>query len=269
MRSYTSRSFDIPLEHDQHACLHDPRDGDVEPIDDEALNPSWADGLVAADDQACSSARQFVQHKAPESFDVGRWPRLLRIQVAASQVGQPSQSQEVIRFKGSDLPRVHCTTPSPVLHVVAHGQVLPLRVDLLGTWTTPVVEAIPRIPTPAITAHLDKPRPDLIRWRLDRDGHRRPPLALWHQVGARIRTRDFLVGCAPAPEPRAYPNPVDDGNHARGTHDFASESHMASVGPWMGRHQGPTSHVPSTSERDSRVPSGTSLAPQDYPHGAG
>jgi hypothetical protein len=117
-------------------------------------------------------------------------------------------------------------------------------------WTSghrgaPVVEAVPGVPTATITAHLDKPRPDLIRWRLDRDGHRRRPLALREQFGARIWTRDFLVGCAPAPQPRAHPKPINDGGHRRRSHDLASECHMASMRSCTGHHQGPmSSHGP-------------------------
>src|SRR5664280_510280 len=265
--SCIGRSFDIPLEHRQHARLHDPGDGDVEPVEDEASKPSWADCLVAADDKTCAPARQFVQQEAPEPFHVGRWPGLLRIEVAAPQVVQPTQSQEAIRFEGSDLPSVHRTTPCPILHVVAEGQVLPLGVDFLGTGPTPVVEAVPGVPAAAIAAHLDKPRPDLIRWRLDRDGHRRPPLALGDQVGAGIRPSDFIIGCAPAPEPRAHPGSMDDWRHDRRTGGLAAECHMASLGTWTGRHQGHGSHMPATSERDCRVPRGTSLAPSDYQNG--
>ncbi len=52
---------------------------DVEPVKDETSEPSWADGLVAADDQTCAPAKQFVQHKAPQSFHVGRWPTWTRL----------------------------------------------------------------------------------------------------------------------------------------------------------------------------------------------
>jgi hypothetical protein len=123
-------------------------------------------------------------------------------------------------------------------------------VDLLGTGPTPVVESVPGVPTAAITAHLDKPRPDLIRGRLDRDGHRRPPLAPGDQVGARIGPSDFIIGCAPAPEPRAQPNSKNDGSRAGRTRDLASECHITSVGPCTGRRKGQTSHVPSRIERD-------------------
>ena len=37
--SCTGRSFDIPFEHGQHPCLHNPDARDVEPIDDEAFKP--------------------------------------------------------------------------------------------------------------------------------------------------------------------------------------------------------------------------------------
>jgi hypothetical protein len=53
------------------------------------------------------------------------------------------------------------------------------------------------VPTPTVPAQLDKPRPDPLGRRLDRDGHRCRPLALGDQLGARIRPRDFLIACAP------------------------------------------------------------------------
>jgi hypothetical protein len=84
--SCMGRSFDVPLEHGQHPCLHNPDARDVEPIDDEAFQPLRAEGLVAADDQACAPVRQLVQQEAPESLHVGRWPWLLQIKGAEQQV---------------------------------------------------------------------------------------------------------------------------------------------------------------------------------------
>jgi hypothetical protein len=116
------------------------------------------------------------------------------------------QSQESILFQFCDLPRVPgAVAARPVLHVVADGEVLPLWVDSVGTWTTGVVEVVPGVPAATIPAHLDKPRPDLIRWCVDCDSHRRAPFAVGDQSGTGIRPGDFLIGCAPAHEPRTDP----------------------------------------------------------------
>src|SRR5664279_791810 len=259
--SCIGRLFDVPLEHYQHARLHYPGDGDVEPVEDEASKPTWTDGLVAANDQTRVPARKLVQQEAPKTFHVGPRPELLRIEGAASQVVQPTQSQEAIRFEGCDLTSVHRTTPCPILHLVAECQVLPLGVDLLGTGPTAVVESVPGVPTAAITAHLDEPRPDLIRWRLNRDGHRRPPLALGDQIGTGIRRSDFIIGCTPAPKPRAHPSSISNCHQGCRTSSLAPERHMASLGPWTGHRQGHTSYVPSISEGACPVPRGTSLVP--------
>jgi hypothetical protein len=117
----------------------------------------------------------------------------------------------------------------PVLHVVADGEDLPLRVDSLGTRATAVVQVVPGIPAPTIPAHLDQPWPDLIRRCVDCDGHRRPPVALGDHLGTGIWPGDFLIGCTPVHEPRAYPRSIYDcccGSHGC---DSASELHTASV----------------------------------------
>ena len=77
-RSWPGRSFDVPFEYGQHAGLHRPDNGDVEPVVSEAFKPSGAEGLVTADDQTRAPTRQFVQQEGPEPFCVGGWPWLLR-----------------------------------------------------------------------------------------------------------------------------------------------------------------------------------------------
>ena len=222
---YLGRSFDIPLEYGQHAGLHRPDYGDIEPVVDGAFKPSRTEGLVTADDKTCAPARQLTQQEAPEPFRVGGWPWLLRVELAASQISQPAQSQEPIRFKRCHLPSVHGASPCPVLHVVTEGEVLPLRVDFCGTWATAVVEAVPGVPTPTVTAHLDQPWPDLIRRRVDRDGHRCRPLAVGDQLGTGIRPGNFFIACAPAHELRAHPACIDDCCRPGHTRDLASECH--------------------------------------------
>ena len=56
------RSFDVALEHGQHSCLHDP---DNREIGGEASKPSRAEGFIAADNETCAPARQFVQQETP------------------------------------------------------------------------------------------------------------------------------------------------------------------------------------------------------------
>jgi hypothetical protein len=86
----------------------------------------------------------------------------------------------------------------PVLDVVADADVLPLRVDRLGTWAAGVVQVVPGVPPPTVPAQLDEPRPDLIRRSVDRDGHRCAPFPVGYQVLTGIRPGDFLIGRAPA-----------------------------------------------------------------------
>jgi hypothetical protein len=99
----------------------------------------------------------------------------------------------------------------------------------LDAWTTGVVEVVPGVPPATISAHLGQPRPDLIRWCVDCDGHRRSSFAIGNQPGAGVRPGDFLIGCAPAHEPRAHPASVDD--CCRGCHgcDPAYQLHTPSV----------------------------------------
>lgn len=133
----------------------------------------------------------------------------------------------------------------PVLHVVAEGDVLPLRVDALSTRATSVVEVVPGVPSPTIPTQLYEPRPDLFWRRVDRDGHRRAPLTVGDQVGTGIRPRNFLIGRAPAHEPRAHPGSIDDGCRCRPGHtcDFASECHTTSIGGSAPPHKRPTSRA--------------------------
>jgi hypothetical protein len=111
---------------------------------------------------------------------------------------------------------------------------LPLRVDSCGTWPTAVIEAVPGVPAPTVTAHLDQPRPNLTRRRVDGNGHRRRPLTVRDQLGTRIRPGDLLIGCAPAPERRTHPRCVNNlgcchsgRDHNRGP---ASNRHTTPVG---------------------------------------
>src|ERR1700680_3425795 len=91
VRSRIGCSLDVPLEHCHHACLHDPDHRDIEPRSDEALDPSRAEGLITADDKTSAPPRQLLELEGPESLDVGGWPCLLWVEVAASQIGQPTQ----------------------------------------------------------------------------------------------------------------------------------------------------------------------------------
>ena len=90
------------------------------------------------------------------------------------------------------------------------GEVLPFRMHSLGAWTTGVVEVVPGVPASTIPAHLDQPRPDPIRWCVDCDGHRRSSFAIGDQPVTGVRPGDFLIGCAPAHEPRAHPPSITD-----------------------------------------------------------
>src|SRR5436190_5202115 len=167
LRSRPGRSFNVPFEYGQHAGLHRPDNRNIEPIVDEPLQPPRAEGLVPADDKTCAPVRQLIQQEGPEPFGVGGRPWLLWVDLAAPQISQPAQSQEPIRFKRCHLPGVHRASPCPVLHVVAEGEVLPFLVDFCGTGPTAVVEAIPGVPPPTVTTHLDQPGPDLIWRRVD------------------------------------------------------------------------------------------------------
>ena len=204
------RLLDVPLEYRQHPGLHGPDERDVKPVVAEAFYPPGADDLVAADHQPGAAVRQLGQQEAPQSLGVRRWPRLLWVKPASPQIGQPVQSQEPVWFQRRHFPGVHRAVPGRILHVVADGKVLPLRVDFPGAWVAAVVQAVPGVPAPAVAAHLDEPRPDLIRRCADGHGHRRRPLAAGDQFGARIRPGDFLIGCAPVHEPGAYPRCIDD-----------------------------------------------------------
>jgi hypothetical protein len=155
------RLFDVPLEYCQHACLHGPDDRDIDPVVGEAFYPLGPGDLVTADHETSAAAGQLFQQEAPQAFGVGRWPWLLWVKSAASQVAQPVQAQVSVRFKRGHFPRVHRAGPCRVLHVVAEGEVLPLRVDLPGTWAAAVVEAVPGVPAPAVPPYLDQPRPRL------------------------------------------------------------------------------------------------------------
>ena len=117
----------------------------------------------------------------------------------------------------------------PVPHEVADGEALPLRVDSSGAWTTRVVEAVPGVPAPTISAHLDQPRPDLFGRRIDGDGHRRPSRSVGDHVGAGIWPGDFLITCAPAHEPRAHKESVDGGCRHGLTRQLPSEGHPTIV----------------------------------------
>jgi hypothetical protein len=79
----------------------------------------------------------------------------------------------------------------------------------------------------------------LIRWRLDRDGHSRAPLAVGDELGTGIRPSDLLIGCAPAPETRAHPRSIDDCCRACRTSGLASDCHETSVGACRGASLGP------------------------------
>ena len=83
MRSCPGRSFDVPFEYGQHARLHRPDNGHVEPVVGEAFKPSRAEGLITADDQTSSPVRQLVQQEGPEPFGVDGWPWLFWVELAA------------------------------------------------------------------------------------------------------------------------------------------------------------------------------------------
>ena len=105
----------------------------------------------------------------------------------------------------------------------------PFRVHPRGARTTLVVEVVPGIPTAAIPAELNEPRPDVLWWRADRDGHRRPPLGVRDEFRTRIRTCHFIVGGAPTPEPRAQECCVADRPEHCGGRDFACHCPMTRV----------------------------------------
>src|SRR5215211_2724739 len=136
------------------------------------------------------------------------------------------QSQESIRFKRCHFPCVPRAVACPVLHMVADGEVLPLGMHPLGAWTTGVVKVVPGVPPSTIPTHLDQPRPDLIRWCVDCDGHRRP---VGYQPGTGVRPGDFLIGCAPAHEPRAHPASITDRCHGGHRRDPNYQLHTANV----------------------------------------
>jgi hypothetical protein len=110
-----------------------------------------------------------------------------------------------------------------------------------GTRPAAVVEAVPGVPAPAVTPHLDQPRPDLIGRRVDGDGHRRRPLAVGDELGTGIRAGDLRIGCAPTHEPRTHPGCVDDSRRASHASDAASNRHRTTVGASAGPRKGPTS----------------------------
>jgi hypothetical protein len=87
LRSCVGPSFDIPLEHGQRTCLHNPDNRDIEPIGVEASKPSRTEGFITADNKARAPARQLVQQETPEAFHLGRWAGLLWIEVAESSTG--------------------------------------------------------------------------------------------------------------------------------------------------------------------------------------
>ena len=117
---------------------------------------------------------------------------------------------------------------------------LPLRVDCSRTWAAGVVEAVPGVPPSTIPAQLDEPRPDLIWRSVDRDGHRRAAFTARDQIGTGIRPGNFLIGRAPAHQPRAYPGSVDDSCRPGDTDDLASRRHTRSLGEVCQALQGTT-----------------------------
>jgi hypothetical protein len=88
----------------------------------------------------------------------------------------------------------------------------------------------PRSTAPTVTAHLGQPRPDLIRRRGDRDGHRGRPLAVGDELGTGIGPGDLLIGCAPAHKPRTHPYCIDQSCRPGYTNDLASNCHATTVG---------------------------------------
>jgi hypothetical protein len=74
--------FDVPFEHRKHACLHNPDGQGVEPIEDEAFEPSGPEGLVSTDYEPRPAAGPLLQQKTPQPFDIGRRAWLPWIEVA-------------------------------------------------------------------------------------------------------------------------------------------------------------------------------------------
>jgi hypothetical protein len=70
------RSFDVPLEHSQHARLHRPHNRDIEPIVDEAFKPSRADG------QAGKGLTGLDEHQVRRWTSWHRWVTLTMLAAA-------------------------------------------------------------------------------------------------------------------------------------------------------------------------------------------
>jgi hypothetical protein len=104
--------------------------------------------LVAADHEASSPISKLFQPEATQTLHVGPWPRLRRIEPAASVGRTAVEATERVGFDDTDAVRIHDVAQRTELQLVTNGDVLPLGVDFLDTTPTTIVEQVPGVPAP-------------------------------------------------------------------------------------------------------------------------
>src|SRR5262245_32016349 len=133
-------------------------------VDDRAER-SWPLAPVPTHDQAGSTVGNLTEQEAPDRVRIRTGPETGVRNRPSTQVERCTQSQKSRRIRGRDLEPL--ATGRRRRQPVAHGNGLPLRIDLIGTGDPEIVQPIPAVPTGAIVSHLGGPRPHSIRWRGD------------------------------------------------------------------------------------------------------
>jgi len=89
-------AFDVAFDGGELSNLHRPVKEWVDPEVEEPFEPSWPEGLVAANDESRALRSQLLKVEAPQTLGVGRGSRLARVEDAATQVAQAAQPKEAL-----------------------------------------------------------------------------------------------------------------------------------------------------------------------------
>ena len=167
------------------------------------LQPTRLQVPVAANDQPSFVLWQWSQLKAPSGIGVvlRLYLRIVRIEGAGTKIDGGAESKKSLGFEGCYFPPFFAIWHAK--EMVANLYMLPFFVDSVGTFSAPVVEPIPAIPSTAVDAHLHEIAPDIDRRCVDRDRHHRSSLYAGNDLRTWVRGLEFVCSRAPSEDPRA------------------------------------------------------------------